>query len=199
MSKAANAPAKNRTLHGVTVQWVDVRPIAFALYLAPNESDHDGKNRLTPAAAEAMGYGSASWVRKYHAYVSATLRRLAGETSSAFVIGANAHFPAADDGGAGATGALRGACVARWSRMDMATELLTSSQWPQREDRSSWRTAAANALARASASAAYVDAFEPTLALRTNVVHLDVPAFAKAVYHELVPRMLLVALHRACG
>ena len=171
MSKAANAPAKNRTLHGVTVQWVDVRPIAFALYLAPNESDHDGKNRLTPAAAEAMGYGSASWVRKYHAYVSATLRRLAGETSSAFVIGANAHFPVADDGGAGATGALRGACVARWSRMDMATELLTSSQWPQREDRSSWRT------------------------WRTNVVHLELPSFAKAVYHELVPSMLLVALH----
>ena len=64
-------------------------------------------------------------------------------------------------------------------------EFVPVTQWPQREDRSSWRTAAANALARASAGAAYVDVFEPTLALhpwRTNVVHLELPSFAKAVY-----------------
>jgi len=195
---------------GVTVQWVDVRPMAFALHLAPNESDHDGKTRLTPAAATAMGYGSASWVRRYRAYVSGTLRRLARVKGSAFAIGPNAHLTAEDDGVVGAAGggpkgawsSLRGACVTQWSRIDMATELLSLSQWPQREDRSSWRTAAANALARASAGAAYVDVFEPTLALhpwRTNVVHLELPSFAKAVYHELVPSMLLVALHRACG
>ena len=104
---------------GVTVQWVDVRPMAFVLHLAP---------------ATAMGYGSASWVGRYRAYVSGTLRRLARVKGSA--IGPNAHLSAEDDGVVGAAGggpkgawsSLRGACVTQWSRIDMATELLSLSQ-----------------------------------------------------------------------